>query len=116
MGLHFKPGVDLRNMQPQTLLAWIVASEVYERHGQACFATSLYREGTWEQVMLHGKGLAIDLGLRDSTGAVFDGPTIDAIVAELRTRLGKPYGGQYDVVDERAAKGGPHIHVEFDPK
>ena len=113
---YWKPGVDLREMIPQTLLAWDVAAEVYERHGKFCRVTSLYRQGAWDQVLLHGKGAAIDLGLRDLDGNQFDGLTTDSIVDELTHRLGKPFGGQYDVVDERGAPGGPHIHIEFDPK
>jgi hypothetical protein len=116
MTYYWKPGVDLREMAPQTLLAWGVAAEVYERHGKICRATSLYRQGTWDQVLLHGKGAAIDLGLRDLDGTLYDPLVIDSIFDELTDRLGKAHGGQYDVVDERAAPGGPHLHIEFDPK
>jgi hypothetical protein len=113
---YWKAGVDLREMTPQSLLAWDVAAEVYERHGKICRVTSLYRMGTWDQVLLHGRGMAVDFGLRDLDGSLYDGLVIDSIVDELTHRLGKPGGGQYDVVDERNAPGGPHIHIEFDPK
>lgn len=116
MGKHWKPGVDLREMTPQVLLAWDVAEEVYERHGKLCRVTSLYRQGTWEQVLLHGRGAAVDFGLRDPDGTLYDALVIDSLVDELRHRLGKQFGGQYDVCDERSAPGGPHIHIEFDPK
>jgi len=121
MGLHFKGGVDMREMTPQILFAWIVASEVYESVGEVCMATSLYRQGTWDQVLLHGKGAAIDLAIRKPDGTPFEVGTVDAIVQQLTHRLGKKYGGQYDVVDERGAGSsagwtGAHIHIEFDPK
>lgn len=115
MSYHFKPGCDLRMMTPQTFLAWSVAAEVYEASGELCWATSIYRPGTWDQVMLHGVGDAIDLGLRDAAGHVFNDKLIDSIYQQLAHRLGKAYGGQYDVIDERAAPGGPHIHIEFQP-
>lgn len=116
MSLHFRSGVDLRQMTTQILLAWEVAAEVFERHGRVAWVTSLYRPGTWSQTLLHGKGSAIDIGLRLPSGDVIDDPTIDAIVADLRTRLDRRHGGQFDVVDERTAPGGPHVHVEWDPR
>jgi hypothetical protein len=116
VNLYLKPGVDLRQMSPQTLLAWMVATEIYERHGYPCRVTSLKRDGTWEQVMLHGSGNAVDLGIRAPSGDLLPDNVIDSIVEELGQRIGRQGGGQYDVVDERAAVGGPHIHIEFDPK
>jgi hypothetical protein len=121
MALHFRSGVDLRQMAPQILVAWEVAAEVFESHGHTAWVTSLYRAGPWETTLLHGKGLAIDIGLRDAAGELLPDGTISAIVAELRARLGKEYGGQFDVVDERgvgASAGwtGAHVHLEFDPQ
>jgi len=120
--LHYRAGVDLREMAPQILMAWQVAAEVYEAHGYTAWATSLYRAGTWEATLLHGKGLAIDFGLTDALGRPIPDDAVDAIVAELQARLGRPGGGQFDVIDERPDRNpssqstGPHIHCEFDPK
>lgn len=116
MGLHFKAGVDLRHLSTQALVAWLVATEVYEEAGYRCWLTSAYRSGTRDQVLLHGEGEAIDLGLRDDAGRLLPADVIDLIVAKLELRLGRRGGGQFDVVDERHAPGGPHLHIEFDPK
>lgn len=89
------------------LPAWIavyIATEVYQKLGQdflwTCGTDSKHMAGS-----LHYVGLAIDGGL----------PTPDtkvAIVAALKDRL----GDDYDVVEEPSAVGGPHIHIEFQPK
>lgn len=114
---RFVPGLDMREMTTQTLFAWGVADEVFLAHGiKDCWATSLRRQGTWEQVLLHGSGNAIDIGIRDEQGKVFAPETITSIVMMLTRRIGKPFGGQFDVLDERDAPGGPHIHIEFDPR
>lgn len=111
MGLYLKPGVDLRDLQPQTLLAFMVADEVYADHGLPCRITSVYRDGS----MLHTEGFAVDLGLRDGNGELYADDIIDSLVDSLKARIGKPLH-QFDVVDERTAPGGPHIHIEFDPR
>jgi D-alanyl-D-alanine dipeptidase len=112
MSLFLKSGVDLRGMTPQAVVAVIVAEEVYEGHGYPCRVTSVYRA----EAMLHTAGNAVDFGIRDGNGEVYPEDVIDSILEELHRRIGKKFGGQYDVVDERSAPGGPHIHVEFDPR
>jgi hypothetical protein len=84
MTVHLKPGADLRGMQPQVVLALIIASEVYEGHGYPCRVTSVHRDGA----MLHTSGLAVDLGIRDLNGEVYPNDILDSIVEELHRRIG----------------------------
>jgi hypothetical protein len=121
MGLYFNKGVELRNLQPQSVIALQVAAEVYAEEGQHCVVTSAYRVGSWMQTLLHGKGLAVDLSVRDLDGVMLSADVIDRIVKKLTVRIGKADGGQFDVVPElqagaSAGWSGPHIHLEFDPK
>jgi len=112
MSLVLKPGVDLSYLTPQMLLGLIIADQVYAGHGHSCRVTSVFRRNA----MLHTTGKAADLGIRDLNGEVYPDTVIDNILGDLRSRLGKQHGGAFDVVDERTALGGPHIHLEYDPK
>lgn len=109
--MHFAPGIDMRDMTPQTLYAWVCASVACWEFGTACVATSIKRPGS-----LHSKGQAIDIGMRDVSLAKGD-----AIHEKLDKWIGRAGGGQYDVVNELRPGSspnwtGPHIHIEFDPK
>lgn len=111
--LHFARGVDLRNMSPQSLLAWHAAASVCAGMDVPCVVSSVFRPGNLSK---HGKGDAIDVGMR---GIPLD--VGDLIHAKLEVWLGRTGGGQYDVVNElrpgtSANWTGPHIHIEFDPK
>jgi hypothetical protein len=121
MALHFKNGVDLRNLTPQTTLALVVASECFTEEGEDCTVTSLYRPGLAHVVGLHGAGNAVDLSVKRLNGTPIPVEKIVRIIHQLNLRLGRPGGGQFDVVDELPSASstywtGPHIHLEFDPK
>ena len=96
-----KPGVDVRGIQPEILLARIEAGEIFGRYGYSCTLTS-GGEGEHKVGSLHPKGQAIDLRIRHMDRRLWP------VVAE---ELGKALGPQYDVVLES-----DHIHCEFDPK
>lgn len=97
-------GCRIAGVQPQMHTAAFIASQVYEQFGQECVWTC----GTDSKHMpgsLHYVGLAIDIAMpSESTKA--------SIIAKLKVQL----GDDYDVVEEASAVGGPHIHVEFQPK
>lgn len=121
MALHFKNGVDLRNLTPQTTLALQVASECFAEEDEHVLVTSVYRPGLLNVVGLHGAGNAVDIAVRDLKGNPIKVEKIQRILAQLNLRLGRVGGGQFDVVDEIAPASstywtGSHIHIEFDPK
>ena len=96
-----KPGVDVRGIQPEILLARIIAGEVFARYGVACIITS-GSEGKHKVGSLHPKDQALDFRTRHMDKRLWP------VVAE---ELGKALGPQYDVVLES-----DHIHCEYDPK
>ena len=96
-----KPGVDVRGIQPEILLARIIAGEIFARYGVACIITSVL-DGKHGMDSKHYVGQAIDLRTRHMDERLWP------IVAE---ELNKALGPQYDVVLES-----DHIHVEYDPK
>jgi hypothetical protein len=120
--LHFMPGVNLRGLQPQMVLALTVANEAFASMDADCIVTSATRDGTWDEVLLHGKGCAVDLSVKDIHGVSLSDLQVTNILRHLNNVLGRQGGGQFDVVDERpdhnpsSNSTGPHIHIEFDPK
>ncbi len=96
-----KPGVDVRGIQPEILLARIIAGEIFARYGVACIITSAL-DGKHSKNSKHYTGQAIDLRTRHMDARLWP------VVAE---ELNKALGPQYDVVLES-----DHIHVEHDPK
>lgn len=121
MALHFMPNVDIRMMSSQALLALVVASECYWEEVEHCLVTSVKREGTFLEKGYHSTGNAVDIAVRRMDGTLIPTEKMDRIIHQLRIRLGRSGGGQYDVVDERASHSsanwtGAHVHIEFDPK
>lgn len=104
MALTFKPGVDVRGVQPEVTAAMHVVDGVYTSHGVAETVVTSVKDSKHMVTSLHYKGLAFDLRLPSRSGAA--GEADGAVTRTIRKRL----GAQYDVVLES-----DHIHVEFDP-
>lgn len=96
--IAIKTGVRIRGMQPEILLAVVVAHELFREQAQTLTITSC-TDGRHKDGSHHYTGCAVDLRL----------PTAkpDSVVAQLQNRL----GADYDVILE-----GDHIHLEYDPK
>lgn len=99
--MKFKSGVKLHGIQPQAILAAIIAKDVYAAHGYELTITSV-NDSTHGAKSLHYSGLAIDLRTRDVQQADWQ-----TIVEEIKTRLGT----EFDVILES-----DHIHIEWDPR
>ena len=98
-----KPGVDVRGIQPEILLARIIAGEIFGRYGAPAIITSV-RDGKHKEGSKHYIGQAIDLRIKHLDKRLWP------VVAE---EIGKALGPQYDVILEAKKL---HIHIEFDPK
>ena len=109
--LKILPRCDLQVIKPQTVLAILVASSIYEHHNQDCEIYSVV-DGVHGPNSKHPEGFAFDIRIKHLDGNDKDISAEDMriarmIAAELREALGP----QYDVVVESN-----HIHVEYDPK
>lgn len=96
-----KPGVDVRGMQPQMVLAFAIAQQVYAAYAAECVITSC-SDGKHGPKSLHYKGMALDLRTNNLRSDL-----VHPVYIKLKTAL----GAQFDVVLEA-----DHLHVEFDPK
>ncbi len=104
--LKFKPGVSIRGLQPQMLLAIQVAEEEFSKYGLDTTVTA-GADGVHKEGSLHYKGLALDFRTRDAAGLQ------KGIVAMIDRRL-DPIG--FDVLLEGLGTDNEHCHVEYDPK
>lgn len=101
MLLSIKPGVRVRGISNEILLAVMVAQSVFENFKEDMTITSI-TDGDHKAGSLHHTGEAFDLRSRD-----IEAPIVQEIAAQMRRHL----GGSYDVIIEP-----DHIHIEYDPK
>ena len=96
-----KQGVKIANLQPQLIIAIIVANDVYKAHSQELVITSV-DDSKHGATTLHGKGCAFDC----RTSYFLNGEG-QRVANEIRAKIDE----DFDVVYE-----GDHIHIEYDPR
>lgn len=96
--MQLKAGVSIAGIQPEIVLALVVAASIFPSDGGELMITSAV-DGDHMVGSLHYVGAAVDIRY----------PTvdIDTFVVDLMNML----GSNYDVVRERT-----HLHIEFQPK
>lgn len=98
-----KQGVNPMRLQPELLLALLVADGVWRGVGQELVVTSL-NDSKHSNGSLHYAGCAADLRTR-----YFTGDQVLLVADTLRDALGNCK--DYDIVVEA-----DHIHIEYQPK
>lgn len=104
--LQLKTSVKLTGLQPQMVLAALIADSLYERSSLLLRITSA-NDSTHKPGSKHYDGLALDLGTKLEDGSQYTNILKVNLASELRLALGP----EYDVVVEAN-----HLHIEFDPK
>ncbi len=99
--MRLKHSVKLKDLQPQILLAVMVADAIYRRHGKELVITSM-NDSRHGKNSIHYEGNAVDLRTR-----YFDSQEKLEVYREIKKRLTV----DFDVVLES-----DHIHIEYDPK
>ena len=99
--MQLKTGVKLRGLQPELLLALIVADGIYKKYFARDLVVTSVTDGCHKVGSKHFVGQAADLRLWGLEGRV------ESIVSALVAALGE----DFDVVPEK-----DHIHLEYDPK
>lgn len=107
MNVLIKPGVDITGLAPEIVVGLMMTMFVYQARGHAFRLTS-GRDGKHKDTSLHYKGRAVDVGVVQIEDRL-EWPQLTAAVAAA-------LGEQFDVILEQSAAGGPHIHIEWDPK
>ncbi len=101
--MKLKYDVTVTGIRPELLLAIMITSDVYRKHGHELVITSLL-DGKHSQTSLHYSGCAFDA----RTTAAGISPTK---VLEIANALGEALTNDFDVVIE-----GDHLHVEYQPR
>jgi hypothetical protein len=100
--LHLKHSVRVRGIQPETVLAIIVAKDIFGDHGYPCTITSV-TDGDHMRDSWHHSGLAVDLRIKHLAN-----PDLATTIAE---EIQEALGPDYDVVGHS-----DHLHIEYDPE
>lgn len=100
--ISVKPGVSLRLLQPQALLAIVAADQTFAEAGYGCTVTS-GDDGQHLPESLHYRGLAVDIRTKR---AGMSQDIAQALAVKLRARLGL----EFQVIVES-----DHMHIEYDP-
>ncbi len=99
--MRLKSSVKVKDLQPQILLAVMVANDVYRQHGKELVITSC-NDSRHGENSIHYKGNAVDIRTR-----YFEHQEKLEVCREIQKRL----IADFDVVVESN-----HIHIEYDPK
>lgn len=99
--MNIKPGVDVKGIKPEIVIAMMVANDAYRQYGINLTITAAL-DGKHMENSKHYEGLAIDLRTRNVPPEI-----LPVVLDTIRRNLGR----QYDVAMES-----DHIHIEFDPK
>jgi len=99
--MRLKPGVRVQGMQPELMLAMVVANEVYKSHNIEFVVTSVV-DGRHSHTSLHYSGNALDCRTRDMSRDL-----AEFVTKEIKEGL----GDDYDVILESN-----HIHIEYQPR
>lgn len=99
--MRLKPGVRLLGLQPQMLVALMVAEGIYTKHSTELVVTSGV-EASHSRASKHYAGCAVDIRSRTLVGAS---------AAEVASEISEALGDDYDVVVEK-----DHLHIEWEPK
>ena len=102
--IQLKPGVSLKALSPQMVMAFMIVASVFEKHNAACTCTSA-NDSTHKKGSKHYVGNALDFRVRDYLGDKH------ALTEEIEKAL----GGEFDVVLESVDTPNQHIHCEYDP-
>jgi len=99
--MKIKTGVRLTGLQPQMVLAAIIAEGVYKKYGVECVITSGI-EGNHSGTSRHYQGFALDIRTRD-----FKPADLKNVEHDLKTALGDDFYVLFE---------GNHFHISFKPK
>ena len=107
--ISLKPGVQLKDLQPQMVLALQIAEGLWEKYGQPELVVTSCNDSKHMPGSLHYKGRAVDLRIKTVPVA-----NREKLVIDLDNAFGGDTG-EFDILWEYQGTANEHVHVEFDP-
>lgn len=108
--LKIKPGVRVRMLEPQILLALQIALPLWEERGATELVVTSCNDGTHSIGSKHWIGAAVDLRTK---GLLLDHMGKARLSRDLRERCGSR---DFQTIFESPNEENEHIHLEFDPQ
>lgn len=102
--ISLKPGVKLRDLAPQIVLAIQAAEHIYWNAAQTAVVVTSGNDSQHKDGSLHYTGRAADLRIKTVPEKLRE-----RVVRQLRDAL----GGEFDVLWEGRGTENEHVHVEW---
>jgi hypothetical protein len=109
--MYLKPGVSLKNLQPQMLVAMMVVKDIWAAKGINNLTITSCNDSKHMDGSLHYKGLAFDVRTKD-VNLINRNEWLNSVRLALQGAL----TDEFDVVLEYVGGDNEHIHIEYQPK
>lgn len=103
--MKLKPGVKLRGLVPQMVVALLIIHDLYAHYGVELVVTSA-NDSQHKSDSFHYAGQAVDLRTK----------TFQQSKALLVAQIKEAVGPDFDVLLENEGTDNEHLHIEYDPK
>lgn len=103
---QLKPGVRLKDLQPQVVLAITVAEHIWWHAAQTMLVVTSCNDGEHKADSFHYRGLAVDLRIKTMP---------EKLRAQAVRQLQDALGAEFDVLHEGVGTDQEHVHCEYDP-
>jgi hypothetical protein len=129
--MRVKQGVSFDHASAELMHGIAVVEECFRKYGEESRVTHCFSSGPWSVTLLHGierdARRAARAGQVDACDFGYPPPEKSTlIIAAIKGRLSKTFGGKFDVLDELTSAAataagvgsqwsGAHLHIEFDP-
>mgnify|MGYP001596474725 CR=1 FL=1 len=102
--IALKPGVKLKGLTPQVLIAMQAAEHIWWFHGQTTLVVTSCNDGQHKEGSFHYVGQAVDFRIKTMP---------EKLRAKAVAQLKEALGGEFFVLHESAGTDNEHVHVQW---